>query len=140
MIKCPKICNSLIGIDILFKPTPNQRRLIRTENRVSASYADQSKHCSVGRKMNQMPDRFTPKQGQYMAFIYNYTMVFGRAPAERDLERFFQTTPPTIHQMILKLTEKGLISRTPGQARSIKLLIDPDEVPRLLPPKMNKMK
>ncbi|MCP4549190.1 MAG: SOS response transcriptional repressor, partial [bacterium] len=79
-------------------------------------------------------DRCTAKQGQYLAFIYNYTVMFGRAPAERDLETFFRTSPPTIHQMILKLAEKNLISRTPGQARSIRLLIDPDEIPRLLPP------
>ncbi len=81
-----------------------------------------------------MEDRYTVKQGQYLAFIYNYTVMFERAPAERDLENFFRTTPPTIHQMILKLAEKNLISRTPGQARSIRLLIDPDEIPRLLPP------
>jgi hypothetical protein len=37
-------------------------------------------------------------------------------------------------QVILKLAEKGLISRTPGQARSIKVLIDPENIPRLLPP------
>ncbi len=33
--------------------------------------------------------------------------------------------------MILKLEEKGFISRAPGQARSIQLLIEPDEIPRL---------
>ncbi|MCX5914878.1 MAG: helix-turn-helix domain-containing protein [Deltaproteobacteria bacterium] len=82
-----------------------------------------------------MADRFTPKQGQYLAFIYNYTVMNDRAPAEADLERFFRTTYPTIHQMILKLEEKGLISRTPGQARSIKLLVDPGDIPRLSPPK-----
>ncbi len=78
-----------------------------------------------------MVDRFTEKQGQYLAFIDSYLTMFGRAPAEADLQRFFGTTPPTIHQMILKLEEKGLISRVPRQARSIKLLIDPDEIPRL---------
>ncbi len=81
-----------------------------------------------------MADRFTPKQGQYLAFIYNYAVMNGRAPAEADLERFFRTTFPTIHQMILKLEEKGLISRVHGQARSIILLVDPGEIPRLLPP------
>jgi DNA-binding MarR family transcriptional regulator len=90
---------------------------------------------SAGTKTNPMAERFTPKQGQYLAFIYNYTVMNGRAPAEADLERFFRTTYPTIHQMILKLEEKGLISRVPGQARSIKLLVDPEEIPRLLPPK-----
>ena len=66
-----------------------------------------------------------------MAFIDSYMTMHGRAPAEADLRRFFGTTPPTIHQMILKLEEKGLISRVPGQARSIKLMVDIDEVPRL---------
>jgi DNA-binding MarR family transcriptional regulator len=82
----------------------------------------------------KMADKFTEKQGQYLAFIYNYSMMNGRSPAEADLERFFGTTPPTIHQMILKLEEKGLISRVPGQARSIRLLVDPEEIPRLKKP------
>jgi len=78
--------------------------------------------------------KFTVKQGQYLAFIYNYTIMNGLSPAEADLQRFFRVTPPAIHQMILKLEEKRLISRTPGQARSIKLLVEPDEVPRLKRP------
>jgi repressor LexA len=93
------------------------------------------RYGSAVTKTNSMADRFTPKQGQYLAFIYNYTVMNGRAPAEADLERFFRTTYPTIHQMILRLEEKGLISRAPGQARSIKLLVDPGEIPRLFPPK-----
>ena len=78
-----------------------------------------------------MTTSFTEKQGQYLAFIGNYTTMHGCAPAEADFQRFFQTTPPTVHQMILRLEEKGFISRIPGQARSIRLLIDPDELPRL---------
>ena len=81
-----------------------------------------------------MPDRFTEKQGQYLAFIDSYVAMYGRAPAEIDLQRFFQTTPPTVHQMILKLEEKGLISRVPGEARSIKLLVGREEIPRLKRP------
>lgn len=80
-----------------------------------------------------MTNSFTFKQGQYLAFIDNYMTMFGRAPAEADLQRFFNTTPPTVHQMVLKLEEKGFISRVPGQARSIKLLVDPNRIPRLDP-------
>ena len=80
-----------------------------------------------------MSESFTPTQGQYLAFIYNYMTMHGRAPAEADLRRFFGTTAPTVHQMIVKLEEKGLIARTPGQARSIELRVAPDEIPRLLP-------
>ena len=74
---------------------------------------------------------FTEKQGQYLAFIYNYSKIHGRAPAEADLERYFKVMPPTIHQMILTLEQKGLISRVPGQPRSIRLLIPPEELPIL---------
>ncbi len=85
--------------------------------------------CSVGR--NTDGEKYTEKQGQYLAFIDNYMTMYGRAPAENDLQRFFGTTPPTVHQMIVKLEEKGFISRVPGQARSVKLLVDSDDLPRL---------
>lgn len=82
-----------------------------------------------------MVDRFTEKQGQYLAFIESYMVMHVKAPSEAEMQRFFGTTPPTIHQMILKLEEKGLISRIPGQPRSIKLLIDADQIPRLKRPR-----
>ena len=47
--------------------------------------------------------RFTPKQGQYLAFIYAYTQVLGRPPAEADLQRHFRVSPPSVHQMVLTL-------------------------------------
>jgi DNA-binding MarR family transcriptional regulator len=81
-----------------------------------------------------MASNFTEKQGQYLAFIDSYMTMHDKAPAEADLERFFRTAPPTIHQMILKLEEKGFISRVAGQARSIKLLVNKDEIPRLKRP------
>jgi len=64
------------------------------------------------------PD-FTPKQGQHLAFIYAYSLVNGRPPAQADMQRFFRVTPPTVHQMLLTLEKAGLISRQPGAARSI---------------------
>jgi hypothetical protein len=74
---------------------------------------------------------FTKKQGQYLAFIYNYSKIHGRAPAESDLQRYFQTTPPSVHQMIKTLELSGFIERTPGQARSIRLLVRPEHLPML---------
>ena len=74
---------------------------------------------------------FTKKQGQYLAFIYNYSKIHGRAPAESDLQRYFQTTPPSVHQMIKTLELGGFIERTPGQARSIRLLVRPEHLPTL---------
>ena len=74
---------------------------------------------------------FTKKQGQYLAFIYNYSKIHGRAPAESDLQQYFQTTPPSVHQMIKTLELGGFIERTPGQARSIRLLVRPERLPTL---------
>jgi hypothetical protein len=75
--------------------------------------------------------RFTARQGQYLAFIYNYTKIHCQSPAESDLERYFRVSPPAIHDMIKTLERNGLIERTPGQARSIRLLAQPKHLPRL---------
>ena len=76
---------------------------------------------------------FTPKQGQYLAFIYAYTLVNGRPPAQADMQRFFQVTPPTVHQMLLTLEKAGLISRQPSTARSIAVQVDRADLPALNP-------
>ena len=52
-------------------------------------------------------------------------------PAESDLERYFRVSPPAIHEMVKTLERNGLVERTPGQARSIRLLVQPEHVPRL---------
>ena len=82
---------------------------------------------------DQMETRFTEKQGQYLAFIQSYSTLHGRPPSEWDMERFFGTTPPTIHQMILRLEQKRLLKRVPGEARSIRLTIPAEELPVLKP-------
>src|SRR4051812_12960677 len=61
---------------------------------------------------------FTERQGQYLAFIDAYTRVHGRPPAETDMQRHFQLTPPSVHQMVLTLERLGHIRRQPGVARS----------------------
>jgi DNA-binding MarR family transcriptional regulator len=74
---------------------------------------------------------FTEKQGQYLAFIYTYAYMFGRPPAEADMQRHFQVTPPTVHQMIVTLERNGFIRRQPGVARSIQILVAPKDLPIL---------
>ena len=77
---------------------------------------------------------FTDRQGQYLAFIDAYTRVHGRPPAETDMQRHFQVTPPSVHQMILTLERAGLIRRQPGVARSIEVLVAPEALPLLRHP------
>jgi len=88
---------------------------------------------SIVRAMSSSENRFTDKQGQYLAFIDAYTRVNGRPPAEADMQRHFRVSPPSVHQMVLTLERTGLIRRQPGQARSIQVLVDPEHLPVLRP-------
>ena len=66
---------------------------------------------------------FTELQGQYLAFIYAYSKIHRRPPAEADMQRF--------HRMLRELEAKRLIRRTPRTARSIELLLPPHDLPVL---------
>ena len=89
----------------------------------------------MNRQMNQMSGErrpgFTPKQGQYLAFIDADARVHRRPPAEADRQRYFGVTPPSVHQMILTLEHAGLIRRRPGVPRSIEMLVPPEDLPVL---------
>ena len=74
--------------------------------------------------------KFTRRQGEYLAFLHHYRLLNKRPAAERDVARFFEVSAPSAHQMVVTLEHNGLIRRTPGVGRSIKVLVDP----RLLPP------
>jgi Mn-dependent DtxR family transcriptional regulator len=77
-----------------------------------------------------MPE-YTERQGQYLAFIYYYTKLNGRAPAEADIGRYFRVAPPTVHQMILTLEKQGFISREPGRSRTIQVQLPRHQLPDL---------
>ncbi len=73
----------------------------------------------------------TERQGQFLSYIFQYTLINGCAPAEADMQRFFQITAPSVHSMVLTLERRGFIQRVPGQARSITLLVTPESLPAL---------
>jgi len=50
------------------------------------------------------------------------------------MERFFRTSPPTVHSMVKTLEREGFIRRQPGVARSIELLVEPEALPILRRP------
>ena len=75
--------------------------------------------------------RFTELQGHYLAFIYAYTKVNARPPAQADLQRQFAVTLPTVRQMLLSLERRGLLRRTRGRARSLEVLVPVDTLPML---------
>ena len=80
---------------------------------------------------NPSQPSFTERQGQFLAYIHQYSILNGCAPAEADMQRFFQITPPSVHSMVLTLARRGFIQRVPGQARSITLIVSPDSLPPL---------
>jgi DNA-binding MarR family transcriptional regulator len=75
--------------------------------------------------------RFTVKQGQYLTFIYYFTKIHRRPPAEADLQQYFKVSPPAVHEMILTLERHGLINRVPGKARSVTVQVSRAALPEL---------
>ena len=86
---------------------------------------------SIGERQAAPQPRFTQLQGQYLAFIYAYSRICKHSPAEADMRRHFDVTAPTVHQMVLTLEKAGLITRLAGTARSIQLLVPPQDLPIL---------
>ena len=85
-------------------------------------HSNREKHCSA---------KITERQAQYLAFISQYMKLNGRSPAESDIHRYFGVSPPTVHQMVVKLESLGLVTRQPGVARSIQVMVSPDDIPGL---------
>jgi Mn-dependent DtxR family transcriptional regulator len=83
-------------------------------------------------RLSRPAKTFTPKQGQYLAFIHLYMRLHRRPPAETDIQQYFRVSPPSVHQMVLTLERIGFIRRQPRTARSIELLVDPEQLPDLL--------
>ena len=104
-------------------------------NRLSAlldRFTDEPPVAKAASPAPSLKPRFTAKQGQYLAFIHWYTKLHRIPPAEADLQRYFKVTPPAVHTMVLTLERQGLIDRTPGQARSIRLRVPASELPDVL--------
>jgi len=74
---------------------------------------------------------YTQRQGQYLAFIHSYSTLHGYPPAETDMQRYFKVSPPAVHQMVLTLEKRGFIERRPGQVRTIRVLLPPEDLPAL---------
>ena len=69
-----------------------------------------------------MEHSFTTLQGQYLAVIVA-DVKLNRPPAEADVQRYCDVTPPSVHNMILTLERRGLIKRTPGRSRSVEVVV-----------------
>jgi DNA-binding MarR family transcriptional regulator len=81
--------------------------------------------------INLNQNSYTEKQGQYLAFIFYYTKINGRPPAQTDFQRYFGVSSATVHQMILQLEKKNLITRLANKPRALEVTILQSELPTL---------
>jgi SOS-response transcriptional repressor LexA len=72
---------------------------------------------------------FTVRQGEYFSFIHSYTTKVGVSPSFEDIARHFGTAPPNVNGMIKTRERRGLLSRTPGAARSLRVLVPAEVLP-----------
>jgi hypothetical protein len=90
-----------------------------------------AKGSKKARSPGKKEARFTPRQGQFLAFIQLYRKLHKRGPAELDMVEFFRVSPPSAHQMVVELEESGLITREPGVPRSARVAIPEGNIPPL---------
>src|SRR5712692_7067597 len=76
-----------------------------------------------------MAPAFTTRQGEYLNFIHRYTQRFGVAPSFEEVGNHFGTTPPSVNNMIKTLCARGLLSKLPGVARSMRVLVPASQLP-----------
>ena len=63
---------------------------------MSEAHTNRSMNQKSGAGRRPSRQRFTEKQGQYLAFIYAYSRMFRRPPAEADMQRHFRVAHPAI--------------------------------------------
>lgn len=112
-----------------YAPTPES---LTPAPKAAKARADDALPAAAGAKRSvRTTVSFTPRQGQFLAFIHLYRKLHRRGPAEADLVRFFRITPPAAHGRVVKLEELGLVTRDEGVARSVRVAIPAEALPEL---------
>jgi len=75
------------------------------------------------------PWKFTARQGEMLAFIQRFTAKHGVAPSFEEIASHFGTSAPSVNGMIKTLERRGLVSRVPGAARSLRVLVPASLLP-----------
>ena len=74
---------------------------------------------------------FSLRQGQYLAFIHNFTQTNGHPPSTGDMMRHFGVTRSSVSNMMTALEGLGFIDRIPYQPKTVRVLVPPEELPEL---------
>ena len=116
-----------IGREAVRTPAPG----MRGSTRKAAAVAGVRSGVSGTGKKRRSGTAFTHRQGQFLAFISSYTKLHRQGPSELDLRVFFGLTPPSVHSMIVKLHQLGLVSRQSGKPRSVRVTVSKEQLPEL---------
>ena len=73
--------------------------------------------------------RTTHRQGQFLSFIRGYTVRHGIAPSFEDIGAHFGVTAPSVNSMIKTLERNGLLTRVPGAARTLRVVVPASLLP-----------
>src|SRR6266851_1292129 len=76
-----------------------------------------------------MAAEFTARQGQFLAFIHGFTVKHGYAPSFEQIGAHFGITAPSVNNMVKTLERRGLLSRLPGVARSLRVTVPASDLP-----------
>jgi hypothetical protein len=79
--------------------------------------------------MNPSP-RPTARQAEYLAFIRAFTQRWGIPPSFEEIGRHFMTTAPSVNSMVKMLEARGFLTRIPGAARTLRVLVDDEPAVR----------
>jgi hypothetical protein len=112
------------GLDSESLRAPAPTRTLRATKPASAS-------ARRGTPVHRKQKKLTPRQVQFLAFIHLYRKLHRQGPAVLELVRYFRVTPPSVHGMIVKLEQRGLVTREAGVARSVRVAIPEEEIPPL---------
>lgn len=78
------------------------------------------------RASRQAGPRPTKRQAEYLAFLRAFTDRWGIPPSFEEIGRHFGTTAPSVNSMVKALEARGFLTRVPGQARTLRVLV-PEE-------------
>jgi hypothetical protein len=74
---------------------------------------------------------FTVRQGQILSFIYRFAERHGVSPSFDEIAAHFGITSPSVNGMIRTLEKKGLLSRIPGAARTLRVEVPASSLPEI---------
>jgi len=75
----------------------------------------------------------TKRQSEYLEFIRAFTDRWGIPPSFEEIGKHFRTTAPSVNSMVKMLEARGFLTRVPGAARTLRVLVPPAQESTAVP-------